>query len=106
MALDFSKMNIQTAQQPAVATAVGTPESPTVIEPVETYDIVADRQQMNETLVNSQEVDDLVSTIEVHNLETIVSFGGEVAEEISKASDVVLNSMNLAQLDETSTMLR
>ncbi len=106
MALDFSKMNTQTAQQPAVATAVGTPESPTVIEPVETYDIVADRQQMNETLVNSQEVDDLVSTIEVHNLETIVSFGGEVAEEISKASDVVLNSMNLAQLDETSTMLR
>ena len=47
MALDFSKMNTQTAQQPAVATAVGTPESPTVIEPVETYDIVADRQQMN-----------------------------------------------------------
>ena len=60
---------------------------------------------MNETLTGSQEVDDIVSTIEVNNLETIVSFGAEVAEEISKASDVVLNSMNMSQLDETSEML-
>ena len=50
-------------------------------------------------------MDDIVSTIEVNNLETIVSFGAEVAEEISKASDVVLNSMNMSQLDETSEML-
>ena len=76
-----------------------------VPEVVKQYDIVADRQQMNETLTGSQEVDDIVSTIEVNNLETIVSFGAEVAEEISKASDVVLNSMNMSQLDETSEML-
>ena len=60
---------------------------------------------MNSELVNSDEVDRIVSTIEVNNLETIVSFGAEVAEEISKASDVVLNSMNMSQLDETSEML-
>ena len=35
------------------------------IEVVEKYDIVADRQQMNAELVNSKEVDDIVSTIEV-----------------------------------------
>lgn len=75
------------------------------IEVVEQYDIVADRKHMNETLVNSAEVDSLVSTIEVHNLETIVSFGAEVAEEISKASDIVLNNTNLSQLDNSSEML-
>lgn len=76
------------------------------IEVVEQYDIVSDRQQMNTQLVGSQEVDDIVSTIEVNNLETIVSFGSEVAEEISKASDVVLNSMSMSQLDDTSEMLK
>ena len=72
---------------------------------MEQFDIVADRQKMNETYVNSAEVDALASTIEVYNLETIVSFGAEAAEEISKASDVVLNSMNMSQLDDSSEML-
>ena len=73
---------------------------------MEKYDIVADRQQMNAELVNSKEVDDIVSTIEVYNMDTIVSFGAKAAEEISKASDVVLNSMNMSQLNETSEMLK
>ena len=97
MGLDFGK----TAQQ--ITTAV--PEEKNEIEVVKEYDIVADRQQMNADLINSKEVDDLVSTIEVHNLETIVSFGAEAAEEISKASDIVLNSMNMSQLDDSSEML-
>lgn len=97
MGLDFGK----TAQQ--ITTAV--PEEKNEIEVVKEYDIVADRQQMNADLVNSKEVDDLVSTIELHNLETIVSFGAEAAEEISKASDIVLNSMNMSQLDDSSEML-
>ena len=60
---------------------------------------------LNETLVNSDEVDALVSTIEVNNLETIVCFGADAAEEVAKASDIVLNSMNMSQLDESSEML-
>lgn len=75
------------------------------VETVEHYDIVADRQQMNAALVNSPEVDALASQIEVYNLETIVSFGAEAAEEISKASDVVLNGMSMAKIDESSAML-
>ena len=51
-------------------------------------------------------MDDIVSTIEVYNMDTIVSFGAKAAEEISKASDVVLNSMNMSQLNETSEMLK
>ena len=75
------------------------------LDVVESYDIVADREKMNLELTNSKEVDDIVSTIEVSELSSIVSFGSEVAEEISKASDVVLNSMNMSQLDESSEML-
>ncbi len=99
MGLDFSRpVTTMTAMTAA-------PEAKNELAVVEQYDIVADREQMNRQLVNSEEVDRIVSTIEVNNLDTIVSFGAEVAEEISKASDVVLNSMNMAQLDETSEML-
>ena len=99
MGLDFSKTKAQSA------VLASTPEAKNEIEVVEAYDIVEDRQQMNNALVGSQEVDDIVSTIEVGNLETIVSFGAEVAEEISKASDVVLDNVNMAQLDDSSEML-
>ena len=99
MGLDFSK----TATLAETAAPAAEPKNE--IEVVEQYDIVADRQQMNEQLVNSAEVDAIVSTIEVNNLDTIVSFGSQAAEEISKASDVVLNSMNMSQLDDSSEML-
>lgn len=97
MALDFSKT---TTQQMATV-----PDTKNEIEVVEQYDIVADRQQLNQKWVNSPEVDALTSTIAVNDLETIVSFGAEAAEEISKASDVVLNSMDMSQLDDSSAML-
>ena len=72
---------------------------------IKQYDIVADRQRMNVELVNSKEVDDIVSKIEVNNLETIASFGSQAAEEVSKASDVVLNSMSMSKIEESSRML-
>ena len=72
---------------------------------IKQYDIVADRQRMNVELVNSKEVDDIVSKIEVNNLETIASFGSQAAEEVSKASDVVLNGMSMSQIEESSRML-
>ncbi len=75
------------------------------LEIAESYDITADREEMNRQYVGSAEVDALAGKLEVYNLESIVSFGSEVAEEISKASDVVLNSMNMSQLDDSSAML-
>ncbi len=102
MGLDFSR-----PAAPDVIQAQGqvTSAPPAEQENYEQYDIVADRQQMNQTMTNSPEVDRLASQIEVYNLETIVSFGANAAEEISKCSDVVLNSMNMSQLDESSAML-
>ncbi len=99
MGLDFSKTTAS-----AMPAAVSADEK-NEIEVVQQYDIAADREKMNEVLTGSQEVDALTSTIEVNNLETIVSFGAEVAEEISKASDVVLNSMSMSQIDDSSQML-
>lgn len=99
MGLDFTKT---ATQQTQMQTAMDTKNE---IEPVKAYDIVEDRQTLNAELVNSPEVDALVSTIEIDNLESIVTFGSEAAEEISKASDVVLNGMNMSQLDDTSEML-
>lgn len=101
MGLDFGKSSMGNSAQ-----AGNGLQEKNEIEVVEKYDIVADRQQMNAELVNSKEVDDIVSTIEVYNMDTIVSFGAKAAEEISKASDVVLNSMNMSQLNETSEMLK
>ncbi len=105
MGLDFSKTPKAQPEQ----TIINTEAVPTVtneIQPVEQYDIVADRQQMNAELVNSKEVDALVSTIAIDDLETIVTFGSEAADEISKASDIVLNSVKLSQLDDSSEMLK
>lgn len=97
MGLDFGK--------PETMTGSVIVSEKNEIEEVKQYDIVADRQQLNTTLTNSKEVDDIVSTIEVYNLDTIVSFGSEVAEEISRASDVVLNNTNMSQLDDSSELL-
>lgn len=100
MALDFKRPT--DGQSPNTGNLVPAPAQE---ENYQQYDITADRQQMNQSLTNSAEVDKLASQIEVYNLETIVSFGHEAAEEISKCSDVVLNSMNMSQLDNSSAML-
>jgi len=102
MGLDFSRAGQQTA---GGTVAANMPSEKNEVMEVQPYDIVADREQMNAALVNSDEVDAIVSTIEVFNLETIVTFGAEAAEEVSKASDVVLNSMNMSQIDDSSEML-
>ena len=101
MGLDFSK-----AAPTQTPNTMPVPTAKQEIEVVQEYDIVEDRKKMNEELVNSEEVDRIVSTIEVNNMETIVSFGAEVADEISKASDIVLNSMTMKQLDETSELMK
>lgn len=102
MGLDFSRT---VTAAPTQSEVLSVPEPKNEIEVVEEYDIVADRQQMNAEYVNSAEVDAIVSTIEIDNLESIVSFGSEAAEEISKASDVVLNNMSMSQIDDSSELL-
>ena len=98
MGLDFNRPSSGPAPVLEVAPAQGQEED-------QAHDVEADRRQMTQIMVNSPEVDSLASQIEVYNLETIVSFGSGAAEEISKCSDVILNSMNMSQLDDSSAML-
>ena len=103
MALDFSKASISPG--PSQASGGQVKDEKDEIEVMETYDITKERQEMNTQLVGSPEVDALTSQIELDNLETIVSFGASAADEISKASDVVLRSLNMSQMDESSQLL-
>ena len=95
MALNFG------TQQPR--TTAGT--SYEAVMDVVPYDISKDRQELTETLVNSPEVDAIVSNICVTDMESIVTFGSDVAENISKASDVILNSMKIDQMERSSKLL-
>ncbi len=101
MGIDLSRAKPQDNNDTVTAEIVKEPE----IEVVQQYDIVADRKQMNNQLVGSEEVDRLASEIVIDDLTTIVSFGADAADEISKASDVVLNSMSMSQIDDSGQML-
>ena len=101
MGLDFTK-----AKQSEVSVVTDTAvEGETLPATTQTFDIAVESEKLRNDLVNSAEVDALVSKIELDNLDSIVTFGGEVATEISKSSDLVLNSMNISQIEETSKML-
>ena len=100
MGLDFSKA--KTVEAEAVTSDVAENEA---LPTVQTFDIAVESAKIKNELADSAEVDALVSKIELDNLYSIVTFGGEVATEISKSSDLVLNSMNIAQIEETSKML-
>ena len=75
-----------------------------ITEP-QSYSIVDTSNQLKQELASSDEIDKLVSTIDANDPNSIITFGNSVAEEISKASDQVLNSMNMSQLDDSSEML-
>ena len=96
-----------TFNRPAQASAPAAPAQAKSAEIMEVapYDIEADRRETAQALAHSPEVEALTAAIDVNDLNTIVSFGAQSAEEIAKASDVVLRSMDMAQIDETSQML-
>ncbi|MBM6822796.1 toxic anion resistance protein [Fusobacterium mortiferum] len=69
------------------------------------FNIQVERKELVEKYENSAEVDEIASKIAIYDPESIVTFGNEVAEEIAKCSDTVLNSVNLSQINETGEML-
>ena len=97
MGLDFSKANVNVSNEVEKATS----------ETLKTlkYDVKEDRKNINNKLVNSKEVDDLVSTIDISNVNSLANFGCEVADEISKSSDVILNQANIYKIDKTKSLL-
>lgn len=97
-------MGLQYQPTRAAQPAAAAPEAAESKE-IEVYDVSVQRKEMTEKLVNSKEVDDLVSTICINEPQTIVTFGAKAAEEIAKCSDTILNSVNMAQINDAGTML-
>lgn len=107
MAIDFTKTATVVEEKTETENAPLAAKEPDVkqeVMVVEQINIEDEKEKIYQN-VNPEEIDALVSTIEVHNMDTIVSFGAEVAEEISKTSDAVLNSMGMKQLNDSGELL-
>ncbi len=110
MALQFTPSEekksevIEATAEVATATEAPAALNLKITEP-QTYSMVETADKLKQELVASAEIDKLVSTINANDPNSIITFGNEVAEEISKASDQVLNSMNMSQLDDSSELL-
>ncbi len=76
------------------------------IEEAKNFNIVVKTDEIKQQLATSKEIDALVSTINVNDSSTIVKFGAEAAEQISQASDQVLNSISIEQINDTGVMLK
>ena len=70
------------------------------------YDIQADRARVADELAHSPEIEALTAQIDVGDMGSIVTFGASCAEEISRASDAVLQSMTMSQIDESGKMFQ
>ena len=75
------------------------------IQDVESFDIVKSRNEIESNLVSSPEIEALTAEINVSEPQTIVTFGGNVPEEMSRCSDVILNSFNMNQINDSGTLL-
>ncbi|MDE6728123.1 MAG: toxic anion resistance protein [Oscillospiraceae bacterium] len=76
------------------------------IEEAKNFNIVVKTDEIKQQLASSEDIDKLVSTINVNDPNTIVKFGAEAADQISAASDQVLNSMSIQQINDTGVMLK
>ena len=108
MALNF-KPSAEAAKEAAIevtptAEATAVPEVTPVVE--QEFNITVAKTELQEKIINSDEIDRLTAQIDVSNPNSIVKFGAPVAEEISKASDQVLNSMDINQINDSGRLLQ
>lgn len=94
MALDFSKLNDDKKENLEKEIKEKTEEVK--------YDIVADRKKLNEALYDSEEINAIVSSIDLSDFNQLVNFGSKAADEISKASDIVFSNTSLSQMSRSS----
>ncbi|MGN0586310.1 MAG: toxic anion resistance protein [Oscillospiraceae bacterium] len=71
----------------------------------ENFSMTEVKNNIRNELANSKEVQQLVDSININDVNSIVKFGNDAATEVSKASDQVLNSMNMNQINDSGEML-
>lgn len=94
------------AEGTVVTTAAPAAVLDAKIEEAKNFNIMVKSDEIKQQLATSEEIDKLVSTINVNDPNTIVKFGAEAADQISAASDQVLNSMSIQQINDTGVMLK
>lgn len=108
MALKFTPSTeaAAAAAEEVVVTATEEKTLDVKVEEAQEFSMVDTTESLKQELVKNEEVEKLVSTININDVNSIVKFGNEVAMEISKASDQVLNSMNMDQINDSGQLLQ
>lgn len=73
--------------------------------PQENFSLAECRQGYIDDFEKTGELEKYTAKIEVFDPNSIVKFGSEAAEEVSKSADVVLNGMNMDQINNSGKML-
>ena len=80
-------------------------EPTTAQTPKENFSLAECRQGYIDDFKKTGELEKYTAKIEVFDPNSIVMFGSEAAEEVSKSADVVLNGMNMDQINNSGKML-
>lgn len=80
-------------------------EPTTTQTPQENFSLAECRQGYIDDFEKTGELEKYTAKIEVFDPNSIVKFGSEAAEEVSKSADVVLNGMNMDQINNSGKML-
>lgn len=80
-------------------------EPTTAQTPKENFSLAKCRQGYIDDFKKTGELEKYTAKIEVFDPNSIVKFGSEAAEEVSKSADVVLNGMNIDQINNSGKML-
>ena len=80
-------------------------EPATTQTPHENFSLAECRQGYIDDFEKTGELEKYTTKIEVFDPNSIVKFGSEAAEEVSKSADVVLNGMNMDQINNSGKML-
>lgn len=80
-------------------------EPTTAQTPKENFSLAECRQGYIDDFKKTGELEKYTAKIEVFDPNSIVKFGSEAAEEVSKSADVVLNGMNIDQINNSGKML-
>lgn len=106
MGLQFTPSSEQEAAVQTAGVETATAQTaPTIATAPENFSMVEVQQNIKNDLVKSEAVQKLVDSININDVNSIVKFGNDAATEISKASDQVLNAMNMKQIDDSGEML-
>ena len=105
MGLQFTPSSETAVQNQAVTTEAAVAAPTIQVASPENFSMVEVQETIKADLVKTEAVQKLVDSININDVNSIVKFGNDAATEISKASDQVLNTMNMSQINDSGKML-